>query len=229
VWPSDAPVLDTAFAARAFGVERVFVLPSGPVVALAGVSVDVPDRGLTVLTGPSGCGKTTLLTLVTGADIADAGTVEVCGVNIALTSARTRRRMRRHELGIALARPSDNLVEHVDVAANLRIVARLRQVPLDLDAALAPVGLAGREHARVDELSGGEQQRLALALAFLGDPKLVILDEPTAELDATTGRMIVDYTRAAAATRAVLVASHDPYVVDAADTVVTLAAGRRVA
>jgi ABC-type lipoprotein export system ATPase subunit len=217
----------TAVSAR--GVDRSFVLPTGAVAALRGIDLDVPATGLTVLTGPSGCGKTTLLTLVTGEAVPDRGTVQVCGSDITRLSAARRRRLRKRELGIALARPSDNLVERIDVAANVRLAARLRRVEVDLDAILSPVGLSERAHARIEALSGGEQQRLALALALLGTPRLVILDEPTAELDVATGAVIVDYLRAASARCAVLIASHDPWLAEAADSVVVLEAGRRVA
>jgi putative ABC transport system ATP-binding protein len=210
-------------------VDRSFMLPTGPVIALRGVDVDVAPTGITLLTGPSGCGKTTLLTLVTGAMVADRGALEVCGTDIARLSARRRRRLRRRDLGIALARPSDNLVERIDVAANVKLVAGLRNATFDLEAVLTPVGLGTRRHARIEALSGGEQQRLAVALALLGAPKLVILDEPTAELDAITGGDVVAYLREASKGAAVLIASHDPWLAEAADTVVVLEAGRRVA
>jgi putative ABC transport system ATP-binding protein len=217
--------------ARASRVDRVFTVPAGPVVALHEVDVDVAAVGLTVLTGPSGGGKTTLLSLFIGAETADSGTVEVGGTDVARMSARQRRRLRRRDLGIALARPSDNLVDHLDAVRNLRLAARLRPGRAGPGAAgaLEPVGLAGRGSARIDELSGGEQQRLAIAIALLGSPRFVILDEPTAELDVRTGRAIVEYLQREARERAVLVASHDPYVVEAADTLVTLAGGKRVA
>jgi putative ABC transport system ATP-binding protein len=222
VLPSD-PVV------RARGVDRSFTLPTGPVIALRGIDIDVAPTGITLLTGPSGCGKTTLLTLATGAMVADRGTLEVCGSDIARLSARRRRRLRRRDLGIALARPSDNLVERIDVAANVKLAARLRNETMDLEAVLAPVALAARAHARIEALSGGEQQRLAVALALLGAPKLVILDEPTAELDTSTGGDIVAYLSEAAKGCAVLIASHDPWLAEAAETVVVLDAGRRVA
>jgi putative ABC transport system ATP-binding protein len=215
--------------ARASRVGRVFTMPAGAVVALREVDVDVPRLGLTVLTGPSGCGKTTLLSLFMGAETADSGTVEVAGTNIVRMSARQRRQLRRCDLGIALARPSDNLVDHLDATANLRLAARLRPGRPAVVDALEPVGLAGRGAARIDELSGGEQQRLAIAIALLGAPRLVILDEPTAELDVRTGRAIVEHLQEQAGQRAVLVASHDPYVVEAADLLVTFEGGRRVA
>ena len=227
--PSEPAAVAETPVVRARGVDRSFALPTGAIAALRGIDLDVETTGLTVLTGPSGCGKTTLLTLVIGAEIADAGIVEVCGADNARRSAAQRRRLRRRELGIALARPSDNLVERIDVTANVALAARLRGLTVDLDSTLRPVGLAERSHARIQELSGGEQQRLAIAIALIGSPRLVILDEPTAELDVSTGGHIVDYLRAASSQCAVLIASHDPWLAESADSVVRLEAGRRVA
>ena len=222
------PAATAAVAVRCRGVDRAYALPTILVAALRGIDLDVPATGLTVVTGPSGGGKTTLLSLVTGAQAADAGTVEVLDTDIALLSAARRRRLRRRSLGIVLSRPSDNLVERLDVAANVRLAARLRGVAPDIDASLAALALASDGGKRVAELSGGEQQRLAIALALLGDPPLVVLDEPTAELDGRTAHTAVDFLRQHATQRALLVASHDPCVVDAADMLVTLEAGRRV-
>jgi putative ABC transport system ATP-binding protein len=228
VSPNSGSAATSAVAVRCRGVDRAYALPTMLVVALRAVDLDVPTTGLTVVTGPSGCGKTTLLSLVTGTQPADAGTVEVLDTDIAQLSAARRRRLRRRSLGIVLSRPSDNLVGRLDVAANVRMAARLRKVAPDVDASLAALELPGDGRKRVAELSGGEQQRLAIALALLGDPRLVLLDEPTAELDARTARTAVEYLRSHASQRALLVASHDPCVVDAADTLVTLEAGRRV-
>lgn len=226
--PNSGPAPTRAAAVRCRGVDRAYALATLRVVALQGIDLEVPTTGFTVVTGPSGCGKTTLLSLVTGAQPADAGSVEVLDTDIAQLSASRRRRLRRRSLGIVLSRPSDNLVGRLDVAANVRMAARLRAVPPDIDASLAALTLSTSGRARVAELSGGEQQRLAIALALLGDPQLVVLDEPTAELDARTARTAVEYLRSHASQRALLVASHDPCVVDAADTIVTLEAGRRV-
>ncbi len=216
-------------AARLLHVDRVYPLPAGPVEALRDVDLEVAPAGLTVLTGPSGCGKTTVLRLLLGAEVADGGVVEVDGHDVGRLGAGGRRRLRRDVLGAALARPSDNLVTRVDVAANVRMAARLRGTAADTGAVLAPVGLASRGRERIDALSGGEQQRLAIALALLGAPRIVVLDEPTSELDEQTSRTIVAYLVARAVHCAVVVASHDPLVIEAAAAVARLERGRRVA
>jgi ABC-type lipoprotein export system ATPase subunit len=222
VSPSDVVV-------RSRQVGRTFAPPSGPVVALDGVDLEVAASGLTVLTGPSGCGKTTLLHLLVGADVADTGVVEIDGRDVARFDRRAWRRLRRRDLGVALARPSDNLVDRLDVDANVRLASRLRRERPDVDAVLDRVGLARHRRARIDALSGGEQQRLAIAIALVGAPRIVVLDEPTSELDRVTGEAIVTRLREHATAHAVVVASHDPVVVRAADTLVTLDRGRRVA
>ena len=147
-------------------------------------------------------------------------------------------RLRRERLGIVLPQPSDNLLDRFDAVGDLMWAARQRHRdagerrvtdPIKL---LESVGLGRRSgQERVRQLSGGEQQRLAIACALVGDPTLVVADEPTASLDrASAGFRVVEVLRAAG-DRGVtlLVAGHDRRVIDAADAVVELDHGRRVA
>jgi ABC-type lipoprotein export system ATPase subunit len=131
-----------------------------------------------------------------------------------------------------LPQPSENLLDHLDAAANLRWAARQRrgsQPADDLDELLDSVGLAATGARRVRELSGGEQQRLAVACALAGRPELVILDEPTASLDRTSGLSLVEVLSAVAARGSTMViATHDPLVAEAADVTAELDHGRRV-
>jgi ABC-type lipoprotein export system ATPase subunit len=233
VLPSDSPLFappgGTVAVARAEQVSRDFDTPAGRIAALGDVDLDVPHTGVTVVTGPSGCGKTTLLTMFTAADRPDRGKVEVCGADVATMRTSERRALRRRDLGVVLSRPSDNLVDRLDLAANVRLAARLRDVDADVESVLAEVGLAARAGAPVWTLSGGEQQRAAIAIALLGSPRLVVMDEPTADLDHTTADGVVTLLATRSHACAVLVASHDPLVVDAADTLARLDRGRRVA
>jgi ABC-type lipoprotein export system ATPase subunit len=139
--------------------------------------------------------------------------------------------LRRDRLGIVLPQPSDNLLDPLDAAANVRwAAARRRHAPeVDVDALLGSVGLEAAHHRTVRELSGGEQQRLAIACALAGAPALVILDEPTASLDRHSAATVVEVLAEVARHGTTLVAaSHDPMLVDAADTVIALEHGRRV-
>lgn len=222
-----------ADVANLVGVTRRFVTATEPIVAVDDVSVAVPARRLTVIAGSSGSGKSTLLSMISCLDRPDAGTVEIEGHSVQSLSARVRRAVRRYRLGVVLPLPSDNLLEHLDAIGNLAWAARLRTLstPADdvLHAALADVGLADAATKRVRQLSGGEQQRLALACALIGDPALVVADEPTASLDRTNAATVVDAMRAAADRGVALaVASHDAHVIDAADRLVRLDHGRRV-
>jgi putative ABC transport system ATP-binding protein len=215
-------------------VVRRFPTAGGSVTALDDVDLDAPAGRLTVVAGPSGSGKSTLLAVAACADRADSGRVLVDGVDVQALSRSGRRGVRRHTVAFLLPTPSDNLLDRLDASANVRWSAR-RRSGLHLDEAataaeLAVVGLEDRVHLRVPELSGGEQQRLALVCVLVGGPRLVLADEPTASLDRASGALVVAALRRAADAGATLVvASHDPNVVAAADEVVRLDHGRRVA
>ncbi len=233
-----------AVVARCVAVRRRFITPTGPVIAVDDVDLEVGPGSITVISGPSGSGKSTLLGLVACLDRPDAGIVEIGGVEVGDLSRRRRREIRRQVLGVVLPQPSDNLFDHLDAAANVEWARRRRVRPgrgdgrgdghgdgRDLDAPvdlLELVGLAGARHRGTRELSGGEQQRVALACALAGDPLLVVCDEPTASLDrASAADVIGALRRAADEGRSVLVATHDRAVIDAADVVVRLDHGRR--
>jgi putative ABC transport system ATP-binding protein len=224
VAPSD-PVV------RCVAVTRSFATPSGVVAAVDHVDLDAHRGAFTVVAGPSGSGKSTLLGLVACLDRPDAGTVELAGVDVARLSRSRRRAMRRDLLAIVLPQPSDNLFDRLDAAANVRWSQRLgrRHEPaLDVADLLAPFGLADATHRRVRELSGGEQQRLALACALARRPTLLVCDEPTASLDRASASDVVAVLRTAADDgQSVLVATHDPDVIAAADAVIRLDHGRR--
>jgi len=220
--------------ARAAGVTRRFSSASGPVLAVVGVDVELSRQRLTVIAGPSGSGKSTLLGLLACIDRPDEGTVWLDDLELTRLSRRRRRHLRRRRVGIVLPQPSDNLLDRLDADANLAWSARQRGSSTGRTAAerrelLATVGLDGLSAKRVRQLSGGEQQRLALACAVVGDPLLVVADEPTASLDRASADRVVDVLRAAADRGATLVvAGHDRRVIDAADHVVQLDHGRRV-
>jgi putative ABC transport system ATP-binding protein len=220
---------------RAVGVTRRFASLGGPVVAVDAVDVAVECGRLTAIAGPSGSGKSSLLGLLACIDRPDDGRILFGTVDVAARSRRQRRRLRRDRIGIVLPQPSDNLLDRLDAAGNLEWAAGLRARRPSLSAderhtLLGAVGLDGLDARRVGQLSGGEQQRLALACAIAGDPLLVVADEPTASLDGVSSDRVVEVLRAAADRGVTLVvAGHDRRVVEAADDVVELDHGRRVA
>lgn len=212
------------------GLTRRYGAGHNQVCALDGVDVGAATGELTVIAGPSGSGKSTALRLLACVDRPDEGEVLVRGEDVTSWSRRRRRALRRKDFGIVLAQPSDNLLERLDAAGNLRAAARLRGATAVVEAALATVGLDGAERKRRHELSGGEQQRLAFAIACLGDPLVVLADEPTASLDERSAASLVAVMRSLAGSgHAMVVASHDRAVIDAADRLVRIDHGRTVA
>jgi ABC-type lipoprotein export system ATPase subunit len=156
--------------------------------------------------------------------------------DVLVLTRRARRELRRDRLGIVLPQPSENLLDQLDAADNVRWAAGRRAgraaelASAELDELLEAVGLASARNRRVRELSGGEQQRLAVACALAGGPELVILDEPTASLDRVNARSLVDVLAVVTSRGAtMIIATHDPLVIEAAGVVMELDHGRRVA
>ena len=220
-------------AADIRGAVRRFPVVGDVVIALDRVDLAVPFGQMTVVAGPSGSGKSTLLALLACMQRPDEGSVTVGETDVVALGRRARRELRRDRLGIVLPQPSENLLDHLDASANVRWAAhqrRRRSEPVvDIETLLEAVGLSAARARRVRELSGGEQQRLAVACALAGGPELVILDEPTASLDRAGAMSLVEVLASVAAQGSTMViASHDHMVIDAADLIVELDHGRRV-
>jgi ABC-type lipoprotein export system ATPase subunit len=198
--------------------------------ALAEVDATFERGRLSVVAGPSGSGKSSLLRVLAGLHRPSAGTVEVDGLELTRLRTGARRRLRRHAMGIVLQDPADNLVEYLTAREQVELAARLRRVDASLALGLLDaVGLRDRADSRPAALSGGEQQRVGFAAAAIGQPTLLLADEPTAQLDAVAGTQLVAAMRRLVELGATLVvASHDPTVIDAGDHVLTLRDGRVV-
>lgn len=215
-----------AVVATCHGVVRVFGSGTQETTALRGIDVTVHGGVVTVVAGPSGSGKTSLLRLLAVQDRATAGQLEVLGVDIGHASLRRLRELRRRELTYVPQRASRGLLPTLTVAQHMAQAAAQRGVDDDHAGLLDRLGLAGRSHHRPATLSGGEQQRLAVGLALVGRPRLVVADEPTAELDSDHAARVLDVMREAAdGGAAVVVSSHDPRVVDRADRVLRMRHG----
>jgi putative ABC transport system ATP-binding protein len=212
-------------AARCTRVLRVYRSPSGEVQALRGVDASFRRGALIALVGPSGSGKSSLLRVLAGLDPVTGGTVEVEGVIVTDLSPRRLREFRNRHVGFLWQRPADNVVAHLTVRQNLALAAAGRSVETSIEA-LGDVGL-GEVHGRLaGSLSGGEQQRLGIALAGVGDRPVLLADEPTAELDRRSATAVIDLLAERNERGAsVIVATHDPRVVERADEVLTLIHG----
>jgi ABC-2 type transport system ATP-binding protein len=155
----------------------------GPVEAVRGISFEITRGEVFGLLGPNGAGKTTTIEILEGLRRPDGGTVEVCGYNPAKEQTLLKQR-----IGAQLQ--STVLPDKIEVEEALRLFASFYQRTLSVDDLLGRFGLAEKRKAYFDTLSGGQKQRLALALALVNDPELVLLDEPTAGLDAMVRRDI---------------------------------------
>jgi putative ABC transport system ATP-binding protein len=213
------------------GVTKSFGAGDTAVAALRGVDLEARDGEMLLLVGPSGCGKTTLLSIIGAMLERDAGECEVLGRDPGRMNRRARARFRGSACGFVFQAfnllPTLTAEENVAVPLLIAGVSRraaLRQARASLDV----VGLASRRTARPQELSGGQQQRVAIARALVREPKLVLCDEPTSNLDHETGDEMISLLRRAgrATGRAILVATHDERIFGHADRVARMEDGR---
>jgi putative ABC transport system ATP-binding protein/macrolide transport system ATP-binding/permease protein len=187
---------------------------------------------VTVVVGPSGSGKSSLLRLLACIDRPDTGEVVLAGQRVDRLRGRARRRLRRRQVAYLFQRPGDNLLPYLDAVGQVQLAAQLRGAPVGTAAALElldRLGLADRAGHRPAQLSGGEQQRLAVACGVVGSPALVVADEPTAELDtAAAERVLAAMEDLASGGVGFVVSSHDPRVAAIADGFIRLDHGRVV-
>jgi ABC-type lipoprotein export system ATPase subunit len=214
-------------------VFRVYSTPEGDAAALQGLSLDVRRGELVAVLGPSGSGKTTLLRLLAGLDRQSAGVVRVFGDDLGKLSERCRGAYRSETLGYADQHYALMLASELSARELVAIPLALRGVGRRsrehrADELLERVGLGGRKSARPDELSGGEQQRVAVCAALAHRPRLFLADEPTGELDAANARslfeLIGELVRDERTTTVIV--SHDPAAASVADRIVTIRDGR---
>jgi putative ABC transport system ATP-binding protein len=200
-------------------------------VVLHELSLSIARGELVVLVGKSGSGKSTLLNLVSGIDLPSGGEVWVAGRALGRMSERERTLFRRRDVGFVFQ--FFNLVPTLTVLENVLL-------PLELNGRTGPaarahaedllgaVGLADRGASYPDRLSGGEQQRIAIARALVHDPALILADEPTGNLDAETGRQVLDLLDRLArqAGKTMIMVTHSAEVVGVADRVLRMREGR---
>ncbi|MEO6207756.1 MAG: ABC transporter ATP-binding protein [Candidatus Limnocylindrales bacterium] len=229
----NAVAIDDADAIyRLTDVIRVYREADVETIALRGVDLTVAPGEFVAIMGRSGSGKSSLLNILATADRPTAGRVLFRGRDLATADERDRAALRGREIGIVFQ--SHNLAPMLDLLENVHMAAWLAGRPVDDAAArahLALVGLDERAHHRPDQLSGGEQQRAALACVTVVRPTVLLADEITGELDSVNAGVIVDLlhqTHMVDATTVVLV-THDPAVAERADRIIELRDGRVVA
>lgn len=203
------------------------------VMALRGLDASFAGGRVTWIRGPSGCGKSTLLNLVGGLDRPTAGSIEVDGQNLPQLSDADLVAYRRDKVGFVFQ--FFNLVPVLTAAENVELPMRRAGTPGKLrdgktKELLEAVGLSKRGAQRPDELSGGEQQRVAIAVALANDPNILLADEPTGELDSENAAVVLDLLRTASRNRGktILLVSHDPQAARIADDTIEMADGRLI-
>jgi ABC-2 type transport system ATP-binding protein len=196
----------------------------GVVTAVDGISFEVGAGEIFGLLGPNGAGKTTTLECILGLGRPDAGRIAICGQDV-----RANPRPARAKIGAVLQ--ATGLQDKISPREALDLFRSFYSRPLETDDLIARFGLREKQDATYDTLSGGQKQRLALALAFVGDPQVFVLDEPTAGLDPQMRREVQDHVRAMKdAGRAVLLATHDMDEAERlCDRLAVIAGGRIVA
>lgn len=188
----DRALPDTQPLLRVLGVKKSYATPQGPVQVLRGVDLTLDAGSSLALLGESGSGKSTLLHLIGGLDEADKGEIVLDGVRVTGQSDAERAALRRERVGIVFQQ--FNLVSSLTVAGNLAFQARIAD---RFDASwqnelIGRLGLAGLETRYPEQLSGGQQQRVAIGRALAIRPRLLIADEPTGNLDESTGDEVLN-------------------------------------
>ena len=213
---------------EASSLYRFFHAGDDETLALQGVSLTVEAGEVVAVTGPSGSGKSTLLACLAGLDEPDGGMVRIDGERLSRRPEEERARLRAQGIGVLYQQA--NLIGHLTVDGNVALAQRLGGdgAPAGWRAdVLERCGLTARAHARPSRLSGGELARAGLAVALANDPRVLLADEPTGELDEATARRILDLLHDRAAEgAAVLIVTHAPEVAASARREIKLRDGR---
>lgn len=189
------------------------------------LNFDVSAGELVSVTGPSGCGKSTLLNCLGLLERPDEGEIFINGRSLAHAPARQRMTARRESVGYLFQDYA--LIDNETVSRNIALASRARgkQLKASITEALTEVGLRGRESDRVYQLSGGEQQRVAIARLLVRQPEVILADEPTASLDRDNATSVLEHLRSMCSNgAAAVVVSHDPWVIAQTDRQIELEA-----
>ena len=222
------------FSLQVKDVRKTFEEGSQRVEVLRGVSLDVAAGEVVALEGPSGSGKTTLLSIMGCILTPTSGRVRVGGEAVDPRRAKQLREVRRRDIGFVFQQynlfPALTALENVEYSLNVKGMSggRAQQEAVRV---LDRVGLSDRKHFLPRDLSGGQKQRVAIARALAGSPRVILADEPTANLDTAVGKQVLELFRDLAKQehKGLVIVTHDPKVRDVADRVVGIRDGRLAA
>jgi putative ABC transport system ATP-binding protein len=230
-WPSRFPIARFPIV-RLTDVHLDMASDAGTVNILRGITLDIAAGEITAVVGPSGAGKSSLMMVAGGLERATSGKVEVAGNDLGPMGDDDRARLRRDHIGIVFQgfHLIPTMTAHENVALPLEFAGRSDAFEL-AEAALKRVGLGHRIGHYPAQLSGGEQQRVAVARAFVGRPRLMLADEPTGNLDGATGKQVMDllFEVARADNTTLILITHDMGLAERCDRVLRIADGLLVA
>lgn len=207
-------------------VSKIYTMGENKIVANNDISFDIDERDFNVIVGASGAGKSTILNILGGMDRPTQGDVFVDGQNIANFSEKELIKYRRYDVGFVFQ--FYNLVPNLTTLENVELATELSKSPLDAREVLEQVGLSNRLNNFPSQLSGGEQQRAAIARAIAKNPKLLLCDEPTGALDYHTGKQILKLLHSTIEkfNSTVIVITHNKAIAPMADKLIEIADAR---
>lgn len=207
------------------GVSRSYDLGGHPVQALSTLDLDIEEGELVFFVGPSGSGKTTLLNLIAGIDSPSSGQVFVNGQDIAKFNSSQLLEYRRNQVGLVFQ--FHHLIPNLTAWENVELVAELVSGKDNIQKSLESVGLAKRTGHFPHQMSGGEQQRVAIARALVKDPPILLGDEPTGNLDAKTGKQVLElFAQANHRGKTVMMVTHNLDYIPMATRVIRMGDGK---
>jgi putative ABC transport system ATP-binding protein len=215
-------------------ITRSFPVPGGEFMALKGITAQIPESCFTILKGRSGSGKTTLLNIICTLDKPTGGVVRLDGQDVASFSEHEKEELRRKKMGFVFQSvsliPSLNAFQNVEFSMRMAGIKPGRERDNRVEECLRMVGLKNRMTHMPAEMSGGEQQRVAIARALAHRPRLILADEPTAELDSAMAVQIAKlFTRISSEEGiSILMTTHDVGLMGAADMIIELENGERI-
>ena len=198
---------------QADGLVKIYKTKQTEVLALQGLDLTVEEGELTALIGNSGSGKSTFLNMIGGLDRPSAGSLMVCGKNLFKMSEKELVAYKRDTVGFVWQNNGRNLLPYLSVLENIMLPMNLKDTKKKKEKALElldRVGLSSKKNSRMNMMSGGEQQRVAIAIALANSPKILLADEPTGSVDTKTADMIFDiFTELNREGQTILIVTHD--------------------
>jgi len=218
-------------AARAEDLTKVYGKDDATVYALDGVSIEMYEREFTAVMGPSGSGKSTLMHCLAALDTATSGSVFIGATELSSMKDKALTQLRRDEIGFVFQ--AYNLVPTLSAEENILLPLLIAGTKPDsewFDTVIDTIGLRDRLGHRPNEMSGGQQQRVACARALMSRPSIVFADEPTGNLDSTSGAEVLSFLRRSVNEfgQTIVMVTHDPIAASYTDRVVFLADGKAV-